>query len=244
MTNVKGKWALITGSSRGVGYRIAGFMARQGCNLVLHSRIKEHTEKLEKELSSLGIEVYSVCAELSDADEISSMLDEIQNNGTHIDILFNNAAVQIAYRTNYFDTPVEDFTSSFMINTTAPVMMCYRVLPGMIKKGFGRVINTTSGIRNEPQQAAYSCSKAALDKFTTDLSSVIEGTDVMMNITDPGWCRTDLGGPDAPNDPDSVIPGIVVGAFVNDKRSGRLFAAQDYAGMTLEEAVKKAESMQ
>ena len=61
-----------------------------------------------------------------------------------------------------------------------------------------------------------------------------------INLTDPGWCRTDLGGPNAPNDPDSVIPGIVVGAFVDDKKSGRLLGAQAFAGMTLEDAIKKA----
>ena len=69
----------------------------------------------------------------------------------------------------------------------------------------------------------------------------MEGTDVMINLTDPGWCRTDLGGPHAPNGPESAIPGIVVGVFVNDGKSGRYLAAQHFAGMTLEAAVEKAE---
>ena len=64
----------------------------------------------------------------------------------------------------------------------------------------------------------------------------------MINLADPGWCRTDLGGPNAPNAPESTIPGIAIGAFVDDKKSGRLFGAQDFAGMSLEEAVKKAET--
>lgn len=67
--------------------------------------------------------------------------------------------------------------------------------------------------------------------------------DVIISLTDPGWCRTDLGGPNAPNAPESVIPGIVVGAFIDDKKSGRLFGAQSFNGISLEEAVKKAESM-
>jgi len=66
----------------------------------------------------------------------------------------------------------------------------------------------------------------------------------MINLADPGWCRTDLGGPNAPNAPESTIPGIVVGAFADDKKSGRIFGAQDFAGMTLEEAVKKAETFE
>ncbi len=105
-----------------------------------------------------------------------------------------------------------------------------------------RVINTTSGICNEPEQAGYSASKAALDKVTNDLAGKFDGSDVCINLTEPGWCRTDLGGPNAPNAPDSVIPGIVVGAFIDDKKSGRNLGAQNFVGMTLEEAVKKAES--
>ena len=64
----------------------------------------------------------------------------------------------------------------------------------------------------------------------------------MINLTDPGWCRTDLGGPLAPNAPESTIPGIVVGVFMEDKKSGRLLGAQHFKGLTLEEAVRKAET--
>jgi Short-chain dehydrogenases of various substrate specificities len=244
MTDVKEKWALITGASRGVGYQIAIFMAKNGCNLVLHSRNLSHTYKLLAEVHALGVEAYAVEAELSNMDDVNRMLDKIEGKGTHIDILFNDAAVQIAYRKNYFETPVEDYTQSFMINTIAPTMICYRLLPKMIENGFGRVINTTSGIQNEPEQAGYSASKAALDKITKDLGSKLEGTDVMINLVDPGWLRTDLGGPNAPNDVKSCVPGIVVGAFLDDKKSGRFIAAQDYTGMTLEEAVQKAYSLE
>ena len=132
---------------------------------------------------------------------------------TSIWIVFNNAAVQIAYRHEFFKTPVEDFTQSFLINTIAPAMICYRLIPKMVEKGFGRVINVTSGIKNEPEQAGYSSSKAALDKFTKDLGSRLEGSNVMINLTDPGWCRTDLGGPHAPNSVESCIPGVCLGAF-------------------------------
>src|SRR5690606_2552950 len=110
----------------------------------------------------------------------------------------------------------------------------------MVEKGFGRVINTTSGIQNEPEQAGYSASKAALDKFTKDLGSRFNDSNVIINLADPGWLRTDLGGPHAPGAVESCIPGMVVGAFIDDKKSGRLFAAQDFVGMTVEEAVKKA----
>lgn len=242
MVSVKGKWALVTGANRGIGYRIAKFMAENGCNLILHSRSLEHTKNVLREVKDLGVEAYDIAAELSSPIEVQRMIDEINKKGTHVDILFNDAAVQIAYRVDYYKTPVEDYEKSFYINTIAPMMLCYAFIPPMIERGWGRVINTTSGIRNEPQQAGYSASKAALDKVTNDLAGKLDGTDVCINLTDPGWCRTDLGGPNAPNDPDSVIPGICVGAFVDDKKSGRNLGAQGFVGMTLEEAVKKAQS--
>lgn len=242
MTDVKGKWALITGANRGVGYRIAIFMAKHGCNLILHSRSLDHTANVLKEVKALGVEAYDIAAELSKPEEVQRMIDEIKAKGTQVDILFNDAAVQIAYRVDYYKTPVEDYVQSFNINTIAPMMLCYAFIPPMIERGFGRVINTTSGIRNEPQQAGYSASKAALDKVTNDLAGKLDGTDVIISLTDPGWCRTDLGGPNAPNDPDSVIPGICVGAFVDDKISGRNLGAQGFVGMTLEEAVEKAKT--
>ena len=105
----------------------------------------------------------------------------------------------------------------------------------------GRIVNTTSGIRLEPEQAGYSASKAALDKVTMDIASKYDGSDVIISLTDPGWCRTDLGGMQAPNAPESSLPGVVVGAFVDDKKSGRCFSAGYFYGMTLEQAVEYAE---
>lgn len=242
MVNVKGRWALITGAARGIGYLTAKLMAEYGCNLILHSRDIAHTEKIISAVKAMGVEAYAVSAELSDLDAVKAMLDEIDKLGVQVDIVMNNAGMQIAYRTDYFKTPAEDYTESFKINTVAPAMICYHFMPKMIERGFGRILNTTSGIRLEPEQAGYSASKAALDKITIDLGSKVEGTDVMINLTDPGWCRTDLGGPHAPNAPESAIPGIAVGVFVDDKKSGRYLNAPFFTGMSLEDAVKKAEA--
>ena len=243
MVDVKGKWALITGASRGIGYLAALFMAEQGCNIVLHSRDEKHCEKVLSEVKKRGVEAYAVSAELSDTASVQAMLDEIDKKGTQIDIVLNNAGLQIAYRTEYLKTPMSDYDISFRINTIAPMMICYHFLPKMIERGFGRIVNTTSGIDREPEQAGYSASKAALDKVTRDLGTKINGTDVIISLTDPGWCRTDLGGQMAPNAPESAVPGVVVGAFIDDKKSGRLFGAQEFTGLSLDEAVKKAETV-
>ena len=242
MTDVQGKWALLTGASRGLGALSARFLARQGCNLVLHSRKLAHTEPVLRDVLALGVDAYAVEAELADIEQVRGMLAAIGERETPVSLVLNNAGVQVAYRDEYLNTPAEDFTTSFMINTIAPAMICYHYLPEMIQNGFGRIVNTTSGIRLDPQQAGYSASKAALDKFTVDLGSKVHGTGVMINLTDPGWCRTELGGPNAPNAAESVIPGVVVGVFADDQKSGRVFPAQDFAGMTLEQAVKQAET--
>ena len=242
MISVQGKWALLTGASRGIGYLTAKFMAQQGCNLILHSRKIEHCEKVYQEVTALGVEARVVEADLCDPDQVQRMLKEIDEMHLQVDIVLNNAGVQIAYRTDYVNTPVSDYTDSFMINTISPAMICYHFLPGMMERGFGRILNTTSGIRYDTQQAGYSASKAALDKITIDLGSKVEGTNVMINLTDPGWCRTDLGGPHAPNAPESAIPGIVAGVFMDDQKSGRYLNAPHFTGMTLQEAVAYGET--
>ncbi len=242
MKDLKGKWALITGASRGIGRLAAVYMAKQGVNLVLHSRNAEHCRELAEEVKALGVEAYTVGAELSDMAQVEKMCSSIDELGVQIDVILNNAGLQIAYRNEYLKTPAEDYDISFRINTTAPMMICYHFLPGMEKRGFGRIVNTTSGIDLDPQQAGYSASKAALNKVTRDLGSKYIGTDITLNLADPGWCRTDLGGPNAPNSPESAIPGVLVGAFISDGKSGRIFPAQDFAGLTLEKAVAKAET--
>lgn len=241
MYQAKGKWALITGAARGIGYLTAKFMAQQGCNLILHSRSLEHTEKVLAEVRACGVSALAVEADLNDPDAVQRMLTEIDQLEINVDIVLNNAGLQIAYRNDYVNTPVSDYEISFRVNTIAPAMICYHFLPGMMERGTGRIVNTTSGISLDVCQAGYSASKAALDKITIDLGSRVEGTDVLINLTDPGWCRTDLGGQQAPNAPESAIPGIVVGVFVNDGKSGRYLGAQHFSGMTLEEAVDKAE---
>ena len=95
MTDVKGKWALVTGANRGIGYRIAKFMAGKGCNLILHSRSLDHTKSVLEEVKAMGVEAYDVAAELSDLSQVQRMTEEIDARGKPVDILFNDAAVQL-----------------------------------------------------------------------------------------------------------------------------------------------------
>jgi 3-oxoacyl-[acyl-carrier protein] reductase len=240
MTSLKGKWSLVTGSSRGVGSHISEGLARLGSNVVLHSRELSHTRQLAARLEGLGVKVVAVSGELSDQAQVDAMLGAALSQAGQIDILYNNAAIMTPYRENPWDIPAEDFRKSFEVNVISLARICHRLVPPMLVRKWGRVINLTSGIAEQPELSAYSISKAAVDKLVRDFVPRLVGSGVQMNLLDPGWLRTDLGGPKAPNDPSSVIPGALVPALLDNGESGRFFRAQDYAGLSLPLALEKA----
>ncbi len=133
-----------------------------------------------------------------------------------------------------------DFIDCYTVNTLAPIRICQTLIPAMRRRGFGRIVNVSSSIQKRPGEMAYACSKAALDKFVHDLSPSLAGSGVMLSLLDPGWLSTDMGGPSASNDVDSVLPGGLLGALVDGNVNGRWFSAQDYRGLTIESAIRKA----
>ena len=227
-TDISGKWALVTGASRGVGRQISLGLARAGCNVVLHSRLLESTATLAAELQELGVQTHQVAAELSDAAELTSMLESLLQSGPEIDILYNNAAIMTPYRQDWLNIPDEDYQRSFQVNVIALSSICHAFIPGMKTRKWGRIVNVTSGIQDQPELIAYSISKGAVDKFTTDTSGHLVEHGVLMNTLDPGWLRTDLGGPNAPGDVTSVLPGALI-PVLTETTHGQLFRAQDYA---------------
>ncbi len=227
--DIKGKWALVTGASRGIGKQVALGLAEKGCHLILHSRLREHTAALAAELASWGVKAVSLGAELSDEPAVEALLDEAFAASGGVDIVYNNAAIMTPFRQNYLATPAEDFRQSFEVNVITPIRITYRVLPGMRERRWGRIIQITSGIQDQPELMAYAASKAALDKFVRDTVPSLRGSGVLMNLLDPGWLRTDLGGPNAPNSVESVMPGALVPALIEGEVHGVLFRAQDYA---------------
>jgi NAD(P)-dependent dehydrogenase (short-subunit alcohol dehydrogenase family) len=240
MPTLQGKWSLVTGASRGVGLHVSEGLARLGSNVVLHSREPAHTRLLAARLGGLGVRVVEVSGELSDQAQVDALLDSALAQTGRIDIVYNNAAIMTPWRENPWNIPAEDFRKSFEVNVISLARICHRLVPPMLARRWGRVVNVTSGIMNEPSLTPYAISKAAVDKFVRDFAPLLAGTGVQMNLLDPGWLRTDLGGPKAPNDPSSVLPGALVPALLENGGSGRFFRAQDYAGLTLSEALEKA----
>jgi NAD(P)-dependent dehydrogenase (short-subunit alcohol dehydrogenase family) len=229
--SIKNKWVLLTGASRGVGVRVAKALADQGCKLILQSRNLEGTKELAAGLKAKGVEAHPVAAELSDIKQVERLIAEAKRiSGDHIDILYNNAAIMTKYHEDKYAGTAEEYTQSFLVNATVPALICNAFIPQMVKRGWGRVVNVTSGIADQPELMPYSCSKAALDRYVRDLVKTLAGTGVLINLMDPGWLRTDLGGQQAPNDPDKVLPGALVPVLLEDKDgSGKLYHAMDYA---------------
>jgi len=238
--SLKTKWSLVTGASRGVGLHISEGLAGLGSNLVLHSRDEAHTRALATKLAGLGVKVVVVSGELSDQRQVDALLDSALAQAGQIDVVYNNAALMTPYREDVWSVPAEDFRKSFEVNVISLARICHRLVPLMLVRRWGRVINLTSGIQEQPELTAYSISKAAVDKLVHDFVPRLAGTGVQMNLLDPGWLRTDMGGPKAPNDPASVLPGALVPALLDDGRSGRFFRAQDYTGLGFAQALALA----
>ncbi|MBN1699752.1 MAG: SDR family oxidoreductase [Spirochaetales bacterium] len=228
MKKLTGKWALVTGSSRGIGRQIAVGLGRLGCNVYVHGRKIEHTEATVSQLETLGVETTAVAAELSSEDEIAALTDAIIKKTGGVDILYNNAAVMSAWGA-VWEIPEEEWKRVFRINLYAVVRLCNVFAPIMKKRGYGRIVNLTSGIKDQPELAPYSVSKAAVDKYSKDIAFELKDDNVLVNLLDPGWLRTDLGGPDAWFDVETVLPGALVPALLEDNGpTGELFQAQRY----------------
>jgi 3-oxoacyl-[acyl-carrier protein] reductase len=228
MSKLSGKWALITGASRGVGRQIALALAEHNCRLILHGRKTSHNEALAAELREKGLEVRVVAAELSDSKSVDAMIDLVLKDVGGVDILYNNAAIMTPWRDAH-TTPAEDYRLSFEVNVVALTRLCDRLLPPMLSRRWGRVVNVTSGIENIRELLPYSMSKAAVDRYVRDVTPSLEGTGVIMSLLDPGWLKTDLGGDKAPNAVETCRPGVLVPLLLEDSApSGKFYRAQDY----------------
>jgi len=242
MLDVKNKWALVTGASRGIGREIALAMAKNGANVIVHSRKVAHTESLVEEIKELGVDVFPVAAELSSEEEVRTMADTVLEKTT-VDILFNNAGVMSKSQDPQWHVDTSEYIRTYQVNVIAPMILIEKFLPGMLEQKFGRIINTTSGVKNQPALGAYAASKGALDKLTKDYAPKLKAKNVAINAVDPGWIKTDMGGEQASSEVDTVIPGMIIGAFVPKGVTGQWLAAQEFRGKSLEEALEMFEEL-
>lgn len=224
--DIKGKNALITGSSRGIGQQIAQGLAKLGSNIIVHGRTKESCLKTLELLEGYSIKTYCVYGELSNEEHVNDLIKQVQNLKISIDILYNNAAVMTSYKSDFWGHSWEDWMMSMKVNVFSMYSLCGAFIPAMIENGFGRVINLISGIKDQPELAPYGASKWAVIKLTDDLAIKVKDTNVRINTLDPGWLRTDLGGEYAEHTVDAVLPGALAPALIeNNGPNGESFSA-------------------
>jgi len=229
MINLKGKNALVTGSSRGVGQQVVQGLAKLGCNIIVHGRTKESCTKTLELIKEYNVKTYCVYGELSSETNVSLLIQQVKNLNISIDILYNNAAVMTPYHSDYWNHSWEEWMESFKVNVFAMYSICSAFIPPMIENGFGRVVNLTSGIKDQPELAPYGASKWAVNKLTDDLAVKVQNTAVRINTLDPGWLRTDLGGENADNPVEAVMPGALAPALIEDDGpNGQEFSALNH----------------
>lgn len=229
MITLKGKNAFITGSSRGIGQQIALGLARLGCNIIVHGRTKESCAKTLNLLDKYDVKSYSVYGELSEEQKVNELITQVFNLNISVDILYNNAAIMPPFHKDIWKHTWSDWTDTFKVNVMGMYSLCGAFIPAMIKNGYGRVVNLSSGIKDKPELAPYGASKWAVNKLTDDISATLKGTGVRINALDPGWLRTDMGGANAEHEVEAVLPGALAPALVEDDGpNGQFFSAIDH----------------
>lgn len=228
MINLKGRTALISGSSRGVGQQLALGLAELGCNIIVHGRTSDSCKKSMEMLSKYPVDCYSVYGDLSDDVQLEQMISQVRTLDIQVDILYNNAAIMCKYQGDIWQHSWEEWNKIFKVNVYALYKLCGAFIPGMIENGFGRVVNLTSGIMHSPELAPYGASKWAVNKLTDDLAARLKNTGVRINTLDPGWLRTDMGGENAEHPVEAVLPGGLAPVLVEDDGpNGKFFSAID-----------------
>lgn len=222
------KWALVTGSSRGIGQQIALGLAKRHCNVIVHGRQENNLKETRQLLSELNVQVHAVWGDLANPSGVQAVIEGVYTSPGYVDILYNNAAIQNQYKP-IWEITLEEWQHTFQVNLWSMIQLCNALAPGMKARGYGRIINLTSGIQDVPNLAPYSVSKAAVDKYSRDLAAELKDTNVLVNTLDPGWLTTDMGGPNAMFGVETVLPGALVPALLEDNGpSGGFFAAQDF----------------
>ena len=169
-----------------------------------------------------------VTGDLASEQGIQAVIHAVALGSCPIDILYNNAAIMNPWQ-SIWDVSAQEWQRVMQVNLMAVIALTNAFVPAMKLRGYGRVVNLTSGIKDTPHLSPYGVSKAAVDKYSLDLSAELAGTNVLVNTLDPGWLRTDLGGPEADHGVDTVLPGALVPALLEDQGpSGQRYSAQDY----------------
>jgi NAD(P)-dependent dehydrogenase (short-subunit alcohol dehydrogenase family) len=158
--------------------------------------------------------------DVTDTGSITRARQDVLRRFGRVDILVNNAAVLVSESGDVLSISSDDYRQTFDTNVFGVIDVCRAFVPDMARAGYGRVVNVSSGAGQLAAMTtyapAYSMSKAALNAFTRLLAHTYRDEGVLANAVDPGWVRTDMGGPSAPRSPEEGADTIVWLAMLRD----------------------------
>ena len=194
--------ALVTGANRGLGLEIARQLLAQGLRVVLTGRDETATRRSLEALGAAGKNALAVRLDVTDPASIAAARRTAEERFGPVDVVVNNAAVLLHENDDLLSIPRDAFRATFDTNVFGAMEVCRVFVPPMAERGYGRVVNVSSGVgqfaRLSTYAPAYSISKAALNAFTRVLAATYQSQGVLVNAVDPGWVRTDMGGKSAP----------------------------------------------
>jgi NAD(P)-dependent dehydrogenase (short-subunit alcohol dehydrogenase family) len=229
------KTALVTGANRGIGFEIARQLAEQGITVLAGARSDKKAQAAGAAFAEIGVTVVPVVLDIAAAKRMPAILAEIERRHGPIDVLVNNAAILIdgpgGFGASLFEMTDDTFRRTWETNVLGPATIIRALLPGMIARGFGRVVNMSSAAGQLSDMGsgfpAYRVSKTALNALTRIAAAEAARGDVKVNACSPGWVRTDMGGAEAPRTPEkgaetavwlATLPtGGPTGGFFQDK---------------------------
>ena len=223
------KIALVTGANKGIGFETCRQLGQQGIEVILTSRNEGKGRQAQEVLQQEGLNIHYHPLQVTNLESVFQLKDYVVNTFGRLDILINNAGVYLDENENIIDIEPDIFRSTLHINLFGPFYLCRTFLPLMKQKGYGRIVNVSSGYGalrslDSPNVGSYKLSKVALNGLTRLMSSAVDNNRVKVNSADPGWVHTDMGGPSAPRSPQQAAEGIVWLATLPDNGpSGKFF---------------------
>ena len=193
MTMEKGRFALVTGASAGIGEAFARLLAAKGCDLVLTARREDRLRRLADDLGRSGVAVHVLPADLAEPDAPARLQAGLAALGRTVDILVNNAGYGLPGR--YVDTAWADQADFIQAMVTAPAELAHRLAPAMAAQGYGRIVNVASlaGLApGGPGATLYAAAKAFMVRFSESLHLELLGTGVHVTAHCPGFTYSEF----------------------------------------------------